>query len=327
MPDARNAIAHPRRKALPADGRANGIGDLAAALQDDDHDEEMHDQHDHAQQGRIAGPMQAEQQRHIGEGDAGDADGDDAPRPDLNVSRGLGANGKQAEGPPQSANETDQAARKCVGVHDSENNEADGCWLANLSPQQHRGDADKDQHREQFDREAAKREWQAEQQLPGPRQAGTAPMQLRLGGHGRWWIDDGKRLRGHTQDLRHARLQESDRTPDQAEDQPFGTEGAAEHQRQLPRDLDQKIIGSGIIRCPHDPVVERRKMRECPRHFGDLTRDFADLLRHRQEDCAPRPSADSGIGDFCSGAGGVACGSADDTLAIARSVSITWARF
>ena len=70
MPEAGDAVAHPGRDAVAAGRRANGVGDLAAALQDDDDDKEMHDQHHQAQQRRVAGAMQAQQQRHIGEGDA-----------------------------------------------------------------------------------------------------------------------------------------------------------------------------------------------------------------------------------------------------------------
>ena len=45
MPEAGDAIARPGREAVAAGRRANGVGDLAAALQDDDDDKEMHDQH------------------------------------------------------------------------------------------------------------------------------------------------------------------------------------------------------------------------------------------------------------------------------------------
>ncbi len=71
MPAAGDAVAQARRNPLPVRRRADGVGDLAAALQDDDDDEEMHDQHHHANERGIAGAMQAEQQRHIGERNAG----------------------------------------------------------------------------------------------------------------------------------------------------------------------------------------------------------------------------------------------------------------
>ena len=56
--------------ALAAGRRANGLGDLAATLQDDDDDKEMHDQHHQMQHRRVAGAIQAQQQRHIRKGNA-----------------------------------------------------------------------------------------------------------------------------------------------------------------------------------------------------------------------------------------------------------------
>ncbi len=70
VPQAGDAIAHPGGCALAASRRANGLGDLPAALQDDDDDKEMHDQHHQMQQRCITGAMQAQQQRHIRKGDA-----------------------------------------------------------------------------------------------------------------------------------------------------------------------------------------------------------------------------------------------------------------
>ena len=84
-----------------------------------------------------------------------------------------------------------------------------------------------------------------------------------------------------------ARFQQRHRPLDDAEDQPFGSEGAAEHQRQFPGDIEQLIIGGRIVGRSHDPVIERRKVRQRPRHIGDLVRDLADLLGHRQQElCA-----------------------------------------
>ena len=70
MPQAGDAIAHPGGCALAAGRRANGLGDLAATLQDNDDDKEMHDQHHQMQHRRVAGVIQAQQQRHIRKGDA-----------------------------------------------------------------------------------------------------------------------------------------------------------------------------------------------------------------------------------------------------------------
>ena len=58
----------------------------------------------------IAGVMQAQQQRDIGEGDARYANGNDAPHPDLDIGRGLGADAKQAERPGQRPDNADQPA-------------------------------------------------------------------------------------------------------------------------------------------------------------------------------------------------------------------------
>ncbi|MEY9504443.1 hypothetical protein ABIE87_004001 [Bradyrhizobium diazoefficiens] len=84
--------------------------------------------------------------------------------------------------------------------------------------------------------------------------------------------------------LRHATFQEHDRTADQTKDHPLGGEGAAEHQRELPGDLDQEVVGRGIVRGSHDPVIEGREVRERPRHAGDLARDLADLLRYGEQE-------------------------------------------
>ena len=162
-----------------------------AALQDDDDDKEMHDQHHQAQQRGVAGAMQAQQQRHIGKGDAGDADGDDAPRPYLDIGRGLGANPKQAERPGQRPHDADQPARQRIGIDDREDHKPGGCEIADLGAQQHRGDADEDEHREQFKRETSQHEGQPDQRLPGARQAEAPSMQRGLRGdvsRGGWRI-------------------------------------------------------------------------------------------------------------------------------------------
>ncbi len=93
-----------------------------------------------------------------------------------------------------------------------------------------------------------------------------------------------QRLRRRTCHLGNARFQQRHRPLDQAEDQPFGGQGAAEHQHQFPGDIEQLVIGRGIVGGLHDPVIERRKMRQRPRHIGDLVRDIADLLGHRQQE-------------------------------------------
>ena len=120
---AGEAVARPRGDADAAGRRADGVGDLAAALQDDDDDEEMHHQHHQPEQRGIAAAMQAEQQRDIGKGDAGDADRDDAPDPDLDIGRGLGADAEQAERPGQRAHRADQHARERIGIDDGEDRE------------------------------------------------------------------------------------------------------------------------------------------------------------------------------------------------------------
>jgi len=115
-------------------------------------------------------------------------------------------------------------------------------------------------------------------------------MQSRLRGyirHGGRRIDHGQRLRRGTRRLRKARFQQRHRLLDETEDQPFGREGATEHQRQFPRDIEQLIISCGIVGRSHDPVIKRRKVRQRPRHIGDLAGDLADLLGHRQQElCA-----------------------------------------
>ena len=168
----------------------------------------MHDQHHQAQQRRIAGAMQAQQQRDIGKGDAGYADGDDAPRPDLDIGRGLGANAKQAERPRQRPHHADQPARQRVGIDDREDHEPAGRAIADPRSQQHRGDTDEDENRQQFERETSQHERQPDQRLPGARQAETPPMPSALRGdisRGGWRIGD--RQRQDARRLRHARFQ------------------------------------------------------------------------------------------------------------------------
>ena len=100
---------------------------------------------------------------------------------------------------------------------------------------------------------------------------------------GRRRIDRGQRLRRGTRRLRKACFQQRHRPLDETEDQPFGGEGATEHQRQFPGYIEQLIVSRGIVGGSHDPVIERRKVRQRPRHIGDLVRDLADLLGHRQQ--------------------------------------------
>ena len=153
--------------------------------------------------------------------------------------------------------------------------------------EQHRGDTDEDEHRQQFERETAQHEGQPDQRLPGARQAETPLLPRgRRGdvGHGGWRIGHRQRLHRGTRRLRKARFQQRHRPLDEAEDQPLGGEGADEHQRQLPGDIEQLIIGGRIVGGPHEPVIERPEMRQRPRHIGDLARDLADLLGHRQQE-------------------------------------------
>ncbi len=126
MPEAGDAVAYPGRGAVAARRRANGVGDLAAALQDDDDDKEMHDQHHQAQHRCVAGAVQAEQQRHIGEGYPSDGDGNDAARPYLDIGSGLRANPKQAERPGQRPHDADQRARQRIGIDDREDHKPGG---------------------------------------------------------------------------------------------------------------------------------------------------------------------------------------------------------
>ena len=146
----------------------------------------------------VAGAMQAQQQRHIGKGDAGHADGDDAPRPDFDIGRGLGTNAKQAERPRQRPHRTDQPARQRVGIDDREDHEPGGGEIADPGTQQHHGDTDEDEHREQLERETPQHERQPEQRLPDARQTETPLMLFGLRGYIRrrgWRIDRGQRRR------------------------------------------------------------------------------------------------------------------------------------
>lgn len=112
-------------------------------------------------------------------------------------------------------------------------------------------------------------------------------MTRRLGdhvGHGRRRIDDRERLRGRPRRPGHARFQHRHRPPDQAEGHPLRGKGAGEHQRQLPGDVEQLMIGRGIVGRAQEPVIERLEMRQRARGIGDLARYLADLLGHHQQE-------------------------------------------
>ncbi|WP_453969395.1 hypothetical protein [Bradyrhizobium japonicum] len=141
----------------------------------------MYDQQHHAQQRRIAGTMQAEQQRHIGERDAGDADGHDAPRPDLDIGRGFCPNRNDAKRPRQRADDADEPARERIGIDDGEDHEADGCGIADLRAEQCGCDADENEHREQLEQETPEHEGQPQQQLPDTCETVAALVQLGRG--------------------------------------------------------------------------------------------------------------------------------------------------
>jgi hypothetical protein len=47
------------------------------------------------------------------------------------------------------------------------------------------------------------------------------------------------------------------------------------------------MISGRIVGRSHDPVIKRWKVRQRPRHIGDLVQGLADLLGHRQQElCA-----------------------------------------
>ncbi len=75
---------------------ANDIGDVAATLQDDDDDEQMNDEHYEPQESKIGRPVEAEQQRYVGDRHAEDRQDCEAPRPDIDIGRSLIANDEQA---------------------------------------------------------------------------------------------------------------------------------------------------------------------------------------------------------------------------------------
>ena len=154
----------------------------------------------------------------------------------------------------------------------------------------HRADPDEDEHREQLKRETSEDEGQHDQRLPGARQAEPAPMLRGRRGNvrrRRWRIGYRQRLHRGTRRLRKPRFQQRHWPLDEAEHQPLGSKSADEHQRQLPGDIEQLMIGGWIVGGPHEPVIERPEMRQCPHDVGDLARNLADLLGHRkQELCA-----------------------------------------
>ena len=191
-----------------------------------------------------------QQQRDIGESYPSDGDGDDAPRPYLDIGGGFGANAKQAERPGQRPHDADQRARQRIGIDDREDHKPGGCEIADPGAQQHRGDPDEDEHREQLKRETSEHEGQPDQRLPGARQAETPPMQRGRRGNvsrRRWRIGYRQRLHRGTRRLRKPRFQQRHRPLDEAEHQPLGSKSADEHQRQLPGDIEQLMIGDGSL--------------------------------------------------------------------------------
>ncbi len=183
VPQAGDPVARLRGDALAAVRPAYRGGDLAAALQDDDDNKEMHDQHHQAQQRDVAGMVQAEQQRHVRKGDAGDADADNAPRPNLDIGRGLRPNAKQAERPRQRPRHADQPTRQRIGIDHREDHKPRGRAFAEGCAQQHRSDPDKDDDREQFEQQTPQHERQPDQRLPDPDEIDTALMLFGLRAH------------------------------------------------------------------------------------------------------------------------------------------------
>ena len=124
--------------------------------------------------------------------------------------------------------------------------------------------------------------------LLGPaREAEMAPLARDLGrdvGCSGGRIDNSRHRHGHLRRLRHSRLKERDRPLDDAEDHPLGSQRATEHQRELPGDVEQLIVGIGIVGRAHDPVIKGGEMSQRPRDIGDLMRDVADLFGHRQQE-------------------------------------------
>ena len=111
-------------------------------------------------------------------------------------------------------------------------------------------------------------------------------MQRGLGGdvsHGGWGIDCRQRLHRNNRRARQARFQQRYRPLEKAEYQPLGGEGATEHQRQFPRDIEQLTIGGRIVGGFHEPVIECLIMRQRPGHVRDLAGDLADLLGYRKQ--------------------------------------------
>ena len=71
MPETGEAIAHRAQETRSTDRRAECIGNGLPALQDDDDDKQMHDQHHELDQRKMRRAIEAHHQGDIGDCDAG----------------------------------------------------------------------------------------------------------------------------------------------------------------------------------------------------------------------------------------------------------------
>ena len=111
-------------------------------------------------------------------------------------------------------------------------------------------------------------------------------MQTRLGddivGRGRR-VRHRDGLRRHPGGARNARFECPQRPSHPPPHQPLDGKGAAEHQHEFPRDIEQQVVIGRIGRGVDQPIPQCRKVRNAARRPGDFTRRIGDPAGNLQQ--------------------------------------------
>ena len=298
-----------RDHAAFAVARPDQVGNGRPALQGHDHKEQVGDQDHDPQRGEIGRTVKAEQQRHVGERHAEHREHHDAPDPHLDIGGGLVADDEQARlargGRHQRLRRADHAAAEHVGVDDREDDDARPQRAADFGREQHVADRRERDHRRKLDGEAREHERQPEHQLVGIGEAAVPPQllpqilrrQIFL-----LWRQVLRRQVWRRQVLRRQvaalRLQprgsmraRRDVTHDGRErpsqgppHDPFDGERAGEHQRELPRGVEQQMTRVGVLHEMADPMQDHRKVGHRACGGRELAGGLAEPVRHLHHD-------------------------------------------
>ncbi len=186
------------------------------------------------------------------------------------------------------SHQADQATADDIGVDDGENGEPRGRHAVDAGAENQGCDGGEGHDWQQCEHQSSGHKRQPNHGLPGASQCDAAPAQWNRARH----AGPGDRLTcdfgvDGVSDMRNAMgdtgFQPRERTPDGACYQPFGDQGASQHQRELPGDVEEDVIGVGVGCGLLQPVPEQRKARNGLRGIGDLVGDVAELLGNREQ--------------------------------------------